>query len=109
MKEPDGLQAELSQTLLIVLGDLQANTGNDTLEVFLIGSDGLNSLLQINEFRLLRDRLCWEGAGVGWGNLRLEMNWKQEKSPPFLKIILGTVLDRFRANRSKHGYHICVI
>lgn len=56
MKEPDGLQVELSQTLLIVLGDLQANIGNDTLEVFLIGSDGLNSLLQINEFRLLRDR-----------------------------------------------------
>lgn len=39
MKEPDGLQAELSSTLLTVLGDLQANTGNDTLEVFLIGSD----------------------------------------------------------------------
>lgn len=56
MKEPDGLQAELSQTLLIVLGDLQANIGNVTLEVFLIGSDGLNSLLQTNEFRLLGDR-----------------------------------------------------
>jgi hypothetical protein len=34
MKEPDGLHAELSQALLIVLGDLQAHIGNDTLEGF---------------------------------------------------------------------------
>lgn len=31
-------------------------------------------------------------------NSRLERKWKQEKSP-FLKIILGTVLGRFRVSR----------